>query len=840
MAAPVAKKYVGQRLGINTEAPLTEWPDGYFMDCVNFDILPDGSLKRRPGAALAADGTNDWSTPVDHVELKTHFYIWENVANDSTYKYIVSQIGHQIFISPYVDDANIIQPDNYKLIDLTTYAIVFPNDPALPELMSKHLCSFTSGMGRLYVAHKYANPFYVELNTSTGDLEETEMTILERDLLGVDDEIPVDEQPTTLTDAHRYNLFSRGWTQANIDAYHTAKSKYPAKNMLMAYGYRKYDDVSVPTRNYAPEEGVKEFSSDKMANEFFSQASAPQGHLITKVWDTTQVWSGIGSGDYTTKNMTSVAVVSNNSTFAGRWAITVTSAAHGLVTSDTTYIAGLALQFRHGMGKTATKVTKWFNDTYTVQAHTTDTFTFYYDGSTNVKEFLGVVQLGTFTGDAPLIENNEFGEVLNTRFRLNSYFLGRLWYAGLDENRTKNRIYFSQVIDREDKAELCLTEADPTDLRISDPIVTDGGYIAINELGEVTRLVPFGNSMLVFSSEGIWQIGPGETGFFSPLSYSVRRISNLGTRAPRAIVEVPGGIFYWGVDGIYAIQEDPNSGYLTAQNISKDKINRLYSLILNTGKEGAIGVYDDLDKRILWYYGGLDTDSSELDGSIYFNKIGPSIPATTPNIRSCTQRAHTLVLDLRTGGYYRHQMSWANDPNQTSSIKGVICLPLNLSSNRKQKIHIFTRYIFQPPYVNFGTPLYNFATFKDEANYQDVGPDSSNSVDAFIIAGPETLGDSGRLKQAPYVQCFFRRIEGSSCLMQPVWDWSKTTVTGNVGNPHQVYREVQPRADGSKLIVTKNKVLGKGHSLYLGFHTMPGKPCWIESWQVQYNVSRDL
>jgi hypothetical protein len=835
MAVPVAKKYAGQRLGINTEAPLTEWPDGFFMDCVNFDILPDGSLKRRPGAAISSEGLGAWSNPVDHRELKTHFYIWENVANDATYKYVVSQIGHKIYISPYVDDSNIIQPDNYKLFDLTTYSTLNPNDPANPELMSKHLCSFTSGMGRLYVSHKYAEPFYLELDTTSGELKDTIMTILERDLLGVNDNIPVDEQPlpADFTDAHRYNLFNRGWSQANIEKYFTDKSRYPAKNMLMSYGYRKYDDVSTNTKAYAPEEGIKEFSSDKMANEFFSQASAPQGHLITKVWDTTQVWSGIGSGDYTTKNMTSVSVTSNSSQYPGRWFITITSAAHGLVTGDTTYIAGLGLEFRIGQGKTSYKNVRWFNEMYAVEAHTTNTFTIYYDGSTNVTEYLGLKQLGTFTNDAPLIENNEFGEVLNTRFRLNSYFLGRMWYAGLDENRTKNRIYFSQVIDREDKAALCLTEADPTDLRISDPIVTDGGYIAINELGEVTKLVPFGNSMLVFASGGIWQIGPGDLGFFSPLSYSVRRLTNLGTRSPRSIVEVPGGVFYWGTDGIYAIQEDPNSGYLTTQNISKDKVNRLYSLILNTGKEEAIGIYDDLDKRIIWYYGGLDPDSDELDGSIYFNKIGPSIPTTTPNALSCYQRAHALILDLRTGGYYRHQMAWASDPSQSSTIAGVLCLPLNLSSNRKKKVHILTRY-----FLNQSTVKYGFAEFSDETTYTDVG--STNGIDAFIIAGPETLGDSGRLKQAPYVQCFFRRVENSSCLMQPVWDWSKTTVTGNVGNPHQVYREVQPRADGSKLIVTKNKVLGKGHSLYLGFHTMPGKPCWIESWQVQYNVSRNL
>lgn len=43
------KKYFAQNKGINTEAPLVAWPAGFTIDEQNFDLLADGSRRRRPG-----------------------------------------------------------------------------------------------------------------------------------------------------------------------------------------------------------------------------------------------------------------------------------------------------------------------------------------------------------------------------------------------------------------------------------------------------------------------------------------------------------------------------------------------------------------------------------------------------------------------------------------------------------------------------------------------------------------------------------------------------------------------------------------------------------------------
>jgi hypothetical protein len=54
----VDKKYFLFNKGINTEAPLVGWPEGYTIDEQNFDLLIDGSRRRRPGLAPEADDAN--------------------------------------------------------------------------------------------------------------------------------------------------------------------------------------------------------------------------------------------------------------------------------------------------------------------------------------------------------------------------------------------------------------------------------------------------------------------------------------------------------------------------------------------------------------------------------------------------------------------------------------------------------------------------------------------------------------------------------------------------------------------------------------------------------------
>src|SRR5688572_30612032 len=56
MAARVEKPYYQFNKGINTEASLIAFPEGFSADEQNYDLLPDGSRRRRKGVVLEAGG----------------------------------------------------------------------------------------------------------------------------------------------------------------------------------------------------------------------------------------------------------------------------------------------------------------------------------------------------------------------------------------------------------------------------------------------------------------------------------------------------------------------------------------------------------------------------------------------------------------------------------------------------------------------------------------------------------------------------------------------------------------------------------------------------------------
>ena len=197
-------------------------------------------------------------------------------------------------------------------------------------------------------------------------------------------------------------------------------------------------------------------------------------------------------------------------------------------------------------------------------------------------------------------------------------------------------------------------------------------------MDRLMRLVPYGNKMLAFASNGVWEIGPGDLGFFSPISYSIRKITDIGTVAPLSVVSAEGVLHYWGNDGIYRMEEDTNTGYLTVVNISLPTINRLFLGIEPRAFQWIKAKYDDAEKRIMFFYDGLDTSSTELEGSIYFEKIGPTTPNTYGDVIPHTIR-HALVFDLRKGGFYRMRFA------QNKPIKDVFVLPSYLTNERKNK-----------------------------------------------------------------------------------------------------------------------------------------------------------
>ena len=141
--------------------------------------------------------------------------------------------------------------------------------------------------------------------------------------------------------------------------------------------------------------------------------------------------------------------------------------------------------------------------------------------------------------------------------------------------------------------------------------------------------------------------------------------------------------------------------------------------------------------------------------------------------------------------------------------------------------------------------------FRDFVHFDDVGADYWS----YIITGYDLGGDMMRGKYAPYLLVYNERTEQryiltgegivpdlpSSCIVQVQWDWNNSPAQGGWGTKFQAYRLLRgnPNATpedgdvfdyGERVIVTRNKLRGKGRALSLFIQSDSGKDMKLLGW----------
>lgn len=188
--------------GLMTDANPLTYPENTSQDELNFVLNRDGSRQRRLGM--------NWdNNPGNSIRLRGNHgsYLWENV----------SQSGVSVFV---VQSAFMI---HFHLVDETGVLPSFLNldisgmDTGNYQNGSDFPLSFSSGFGRLFVAGKHIEPFYVEIDEGFTYASLSACSIQIRDLDGLDDGYSTDYNPTKteVNKDHIYNLINQGWGESH-------------------------------------------------------------------------------------------------------------------------------------------------------------------------------------------------------------------------------------------------------------------------------------------------------------------------------------------------------------------------------------------------------------------------------------------------------------------------------------------------------------------------------------------------------------------------------------------------------------------------------------------------
>ena len=438
---------------------------------------------------------------------------------------------------------------------------------------------------------------------------------------------------------------------------------------------------------------------------------------------------------------------------------------------------------------------------------------------------------------------------------------GRLWYGGFSENgtesvagatRLESYLLYSQMANSKNVLTRCYQSGDPTSLDAPELLETDGGFLSLDGAYGVHSLTPLGNSLLVFSENGVWAVSGSDGNYFTPTAPRVQKITDKGSVSHATVVAIDTSIVYWSRDGIYAITLASANGY-EVQSLTEKTIQTLYNEIGFVDKLSAIGSYDPYESTVTW---------------VYHNTID-RLEKTSLLRLKMTSGAFTkfVIEDGLTG---RTLLGFASVPPFTSTIgNDIVTVGSSVVLAGEDRVVMEGAFSADPRYSTSkgivvsdvgGASNLSFAGFTG-ADFKDWG---EVDAPAYMVTGYVSGGDFQRYKQMPYITFHFDRTEDgfeadvngdwyptnvSGCLVQAQWDWANSVDSGRWSRAFQAYRyktQFMPANVGStydsgfSTVVTKNKIRGKGRVLSLKIATEEGKDCRLLGWSAIMGVNSNV
>lgn len=235
--------------GIITEANALTFPENASIDEANFVLNRDGSRQRRLGMDFE-DGFTATAVPsMTSAAIGVSCHEWINAGNTVANQFAVVQVGDKLLV--YNASASAISSDLIATIDASS--VIVDETKLIQSDCGMGFFFFTSGTGA---------PAVLEYVGTTVSLRTIDIKI--RDFFGVYDGLAVDNKPATLSDAHKYNLYNQGWSEARNTSVFSNRGSYPANSEIW----------------YVAKNSTDDFAPGKLDKTDFGTSAAPRGRYI--------------------------------------------------------------------------------------------------------------------------------------------------------------------------------------------------------------------------------------------------------------------------------------------------------------------------------------------------------------------------------------------------------------------------------------------------------------------------------------------------------------------------------------------------------------------------------
>lgn len=764
------KNYYTFSKGLMTEAsPLTP-VEGACSDMSNVVLESDGSLRSRQALELiASEITIEGSTAIG---TAYSYAVAESIENDTpASSRLALYIGGE-----YIYVFNIEDITAPSLID----SVAVPPSPTGYTLIA--------GRG-VFVATcgEYDPVILRKSNTGTGGYYATSVVLYERDLVGIDDGYPATFRPTTLTNAHQYNLLNQGWTStgwATVQA--SAVAAYPSNADV--YASMLYTAV-----------GTGKLAIDPVALDTVgvSRGHAPRGHVVRSVFNQSDFSTFV---DYGPVHIVAGYVSATSGIVATQFTIEVYDDVTGTVGATVT-VAGLSIQYRDGSKSNWMDLSGSYAVVSATYSSATDRTSIVFDINIPVYFWTWNVALGTVTSlDTTIYNPSAITE--SARPQCAAFFAGRLWYSGIvptTNYRLQSAVFFSRVLESMDVAGHCFQVGDPTATSGNEVVDSDGGMIPIAEMGTVYKMLPLGRSLILFAENGVWAVsGTANGGLFTPTSFQTQKLSGRGVASKHCAVAADGVVFYYSNSYLMAVIPDENSGNLTVRSVSDSVTTKMADLEAVHTASRVFLTYDMYNKRVLIGYGVSPVDYGDVDTEV-------------------------LVFDTTFGAFL--PLSYTGEYMDASNYAG-LCGVFGVSY----------KYTKETGAVYLG--LKNTADVFTVGFYTQTGTgiidahhDDADEYESYMTTAPSPLDSARMTKTMPQVGVFMERLADSTLKVQGRFSWSADGNSGKWGTKQQCYFD---RGASYDVCWRTLRIRGDGKAVQLHFTNDAQGPFHLYGWDVQY------
>lgn len=691
--------------GLITEATGLNFPDTAATETWNCVFNNTGSVTRRLGLQTEADFS---FTSIDNHEHAINRYLWNAVAQTGTYTFLVVQTGP---IVRFYEVGEGSLSDGLKSFEIDLDDHLSGGSP-----VTTVAASFAAGHGKLFIAHPQCEPLAVIYDADLDDIEVQTVLVQVRDFEGVDDGLAIDEQPATLSDAHKYNLYNQGWwdkqsTYSPATGYSTGKTYFPYN--IWFEKYNKYPSNAMTWWTYkipytAAPTGEEYFRVDTADKIYLSNTPAPKGHYI-----------------YNAFNI-------DRSTVSG--------------------VAGLP----------------------------TETSGF-------------------------------------ARPSCVAFYAGRVFYAGVASRKHSSKVYFSQIIERDEQLGYCYQQRDPTDEDAPDLLPNDGGVINIPEAATIIHMVPKGSVLFVFASNGVWQIAGSEGFGFRANDYSVTKVSDTPALSASSFVLVDGNPVWCNRTGIWTVVQSQAAAF-EVRSLTDQTIKTFYQDIPDEQKKMITGSFNPKTRVVQWLYSDDDTlaltsynkvlNFNTLSGAFYPWSIASDDTVLKGIVAVDGEAVSETTESVTVGG------SVVTDDAEEVTV----------TSELSTAIATYMAYLIFVP----GDGL----TFAQEFNtalrdWEGTDSDTGVNYDSYIVSGYRLAGESDKKFQVEYVTVNYRNVPNGGAYIQNLWDYATSGNTGRWSSKQQIYK-----VDDINYTYKMRRLKIRGHGRVLQYRvtSIPGKQFNFSGW----------